>query len=113
MYMPGLRRTGSSPSRTRMSFAVYVAAISPPSDAGALPRTRGLRPCARPLRGRAPMRVRAPASRASSRPPRSRDLHSLDGGYTAALHDLLALAGPAARRHLAHRELALVAFGSD
>src|SRR5262245_6833354 len=27
MYMPGRRRTGSSPSRTRMSFAVYVAAI--------------------------------------------------------------------------------------
>src|SRR5688572_29625882 len=28
MYMPGRRRTGSRPSRTRMSLAVYVAAIS-------------------------------------------------------------------------------------
>ena len=27
MYMPGRRRTGSRPSRTVMSFAVYVASV--------------------------------------------------------------------------------------
>src|SRR4249919_3021774 len=77
MYIPGRRRTGSRPSRTVMSFAVYAASAIKKALQIAILRARGSLP--ETAVGRAVRRTLGEA-----RPSRSRDelaqVHILDRG---------------------------------